>query len=92
MIHIDTNRILDKCHCGAWAGYEHKDPRGPDYSVRVGCSECCEQTPYDKEWGLASVAWNLMQRKLKGLITDTPIKTVAFVIPKRRKKPNMRTH
>lgn len=61
MIHADTEGLLDKCHCGAMAGFEHMG----GFTLRARCTECCEQTEPDHHVHPVVVEWNLMQREKK---------------------------
>ena len=63
MIHADTEGLLDKCHCGAVAGFE--ESHNEVMEVRARCTECCEQTYWlpTKDW--ASINWNLARRAEK---------------------------
>ena len=61
MTHADTDGLLDRCHCGAVAGFEYYSPE--HLTVRARCTECCEQTDWCSEKWKAVVAWNLTTRK-----------------------------
>ena len=61
MVHADTNGLMDKCHCGAVAGFEQHPY---ECRVRARCTECCEQTEYQLDNFRAAHAWNLRMRSL----------------------------
>ena len=62
-IKADTNGILDRCSCGARAGWV------THYAgVAVQCLECDDGTPMQRDKSEAMVTWNKMIRKRKGLI------------------------
>jgi len=61
MVHADTNGLMDKCHCGAVAGFEQHPY---ECRVRARCTECCEQTEYQLDNFRAAHAWNLRMRGL----------------------------
>ena len=63
MTHADTDRILDKCHCGAAAGFEQSNTEFME--VRARCTECCEQTNWFPTADGASFDWNLARRAEK---------------------------
>lgn len=59
----DTDGILDRCHCGAHAGFE-------TYSTectkqRAFCTECAEQTGWFVTKVGAMIAWNKLIRAIK---------------------------
>lgn len=61
MINADTNGLMDKCECGAVAGFE----RHPyECLVRARCTECINQTEYQLDNFRAAHAWNVMMRAL----------------------------
>ena len=62
MIRVDTNRLLDKCHCGAHAGYENEDS---GKRLRAGCPDCCERTEFHADRSDAMIEWNLARRAEK---------------------------
>lgn len=63
MIHADTEGLLDRCKCGAVAGFEIDSPAPfRMVQVRARCTECCEQTEYRIDHFTASNEWNLMMR------------------------------
>lgn len=62
-VHTDTDGLLDLCHCGAAAGFEWYQTE----SVRVMCTECCEQTFWFETADAAGMDWNLARRTEKGL-------------------------
>ena len=65
MIHADTEGLLDKCHCGAVAGFERgKDPDTGEFSERARCTDCCEQTRWSATRGEAMADWNWNMRRL----------------------------
>ena len=64
MIHADTDGLLDRCHCGAVAGFEHLG----GMSLRARCTECCEQTAADHEVHPVVVEWNLARRAEKAKV------------------------
>lgn len=61
MTYTDTNGLLDKCECGAAAGFE-RHPH--ECRVRARCTECCWQTEYQLDNFNAAHAWNIMMRAL----------------------------
>lgn len=65
MIHADTDGLLDRCHCGAVAGFEFKE-NALLRKFQARCSDCCEQT--DRHWCKfdAATAWNLARRAERG--------------------------
>ena len=62
MIHIDTNRLVDKCHCGAYAGYENEEGGA---RIRAGCTDCCERSQWYTDRSDAMIEWNLARRAEK---------------------------
>ena len=60
MIHADTEGLLDRCHCGAVAGFEESHNEAME--VRVRCTECCEQTYWFPTADGACFDWNLARR------------------------------
>jgi len=57
---IDTDSILDKCHCGARAHWLRKSAA----EWIVTCSECPETTgKWERTKSAAMVAWNKVRRK-----------------------------
>lgn len=64
MIHADTDGLLDRCHCGAVAGFDA--PYSEAMEVRVRCTECCEQTNWFPTADGASCYWNIARRAEKG--------------------------
>lgn len=64
MIHADTTGLLDRCKCGAVAGFETDSP-APLRMVqtRARCTECCEQTEYRMDKFTVVNEWNLMMRE-----------------------------
>ena len=66
MIHADTEGLLDRCHCGAVAGFETDSP-APFRMVqaRARCTECCEQTEWEIDKFRAGHTWNLARRAEK---------------------------
>lgn len=64
MIHADTEGLLDRCHCGAFAGFDAPDNEA--MQVRVRCTECHEQTNWFPTADGASCDWNLARRTEKG--------------------------
>ena len=62
MIHADTNGLLDRCKCGAVAGFETKPMAGETGKVRARCTECSEQTEFEECEYCASFSWNHMMR------------------------------
>lgn len=70
MTHVDTDRILDKCHCGAVAGFETLGGHVNDATcIRARCTECCEQTNWFPTADGASFDWNLARRAEKERVT-----------------------
>ena len=66
MTHADTEGLLDRCHCGAIAGFEFDSPAPfRMVQVRARCTECCEQTDYCMEHFNAVFVWNLARRAEK---------------------------
>jgi hypothetical protein len=69
MIHADTDGLLDKCHCGAVAGFEESEEVGRLMGVReqhrARCTECCEQTEYRPCKFQALLDWNHARRAEK---------------------------
>lgn len=70
MIHADTEGLLDRCHCGAFAGFEQSDEiriiAGRECcKIRARCTECCEQTVYRPFKFQAMQTWNQARRKEK---------------------------
>jgi len=63
MIHADTEGILDRCNCGAVAGFEK--PYTEAMEVRARCTECCESTNWFPTADQASCDWNLARRAEK---------------------------
>ena len=63
MIHADTDGLLDKCHCGAVAGFE--ESHNEAMQVRVRCTECCAQTYWFNTRDAACFDWNLARRTEK---------------------------
>ena len=61
MVHADTNGLMDKCHCGAVAGFEMHPY---EYRVRARCTDCFECTEYQLDNFRAANAWNLLIRGL----------------------------
>ena len=61
MIHADTEGLLDRCHCGAVAGFEHVG----GFSLRARCTECCEQTGVDHAVHPVMIEWNTARRAEK---------------------------
>lgn len=53
----DKHDLLDKCTCGAGAGFDHR-ARG----CAVQCTECAEGTPVMGDAVEAMVVWNRMIR------------------------------
>jgi hypothetical protein len=66
MIHADTDGLLDKCHCGAVAGFEelYFGTCFTFYSVK--CTDCAEQinAAWDTK-GVAATEWNKLIRSIK---------------------------
>lgn len=63
MIRADTEGLLDRCKCGAVAGFETDSPAPfRMVQVRARCTECSEQTEYCMEHFRAVITWNLMMR------------------------------
>lgn len=60
MIHADTDGLLDRCLCGAMAGFEESHNEAME--VRARCTECCEQTNWFPTADGASCEWNMMMR------------------------------
>ena len=58
MIHADTDSLLDKCHCGAVAGFE-KRVNGCWVEHRARCTECVEQTVWFAAKGDAAIDWTV---------------------------------
>lgn len=70
MIHADTDGLLDRCHCGAVAGFEESEEvrvvAGREQRKhRARCTECCEQTEYRPFKFQALQDWNLARRGIK---------------------------
>lgn len=70
MIHADTDGLLDRCHCGAAAGFEEGEETrvviGREFRcVRARCTECCEQTVYRPFKFQAMRDWNIARRAEK---------------------------
>ena len=63
MIHADTEGILDRCNCGAVAGFEKSYTEAME--VRARCTECCESTNWFPTADQASCDWNLARRAEK---------------------------
>jgi hypothetical protein len=61
--HADTDGLLDRCHCGAVAGFDA--PYTDEMGVRVRCTECCEQTNWFPAADGAIFDWNLARRAEK---------------------------
>lgn len=69
MIHADTDGLLDRCKCGAVAGFEYDSPTPfRMVQVRARCTECCEQTDYCMDKFAVANTWNLMMREKHGEI------------------------
>ena len=67
MIHADTDGLLDKCHCGAVAGFEEDTITGTEIvRFRPRCTDCAEQRI---SWELsardAAISWNKLIRYIK---------------------------
>jgi len=58
MIYTDTEGLLDRCHCGAVAGFETSNGL-----IRARCTDCCEQTELVDGNYLAAMDWNLARRE-----------------------------
>jgi hypothetical protein len=69
MIHADTDGLLDKCHCGAVAGFELREGfcgTDPILFYRARCTDCAEQTEaFQASQYMSAVNWNLLVRRLK---------------------------
>jgi hypothetical protein len=66
MIHADTEGLLDRCHCGAVAGFETDSPAPfRMVQVRARCTECQEQTNWFMSADSAMIEWNMKQREAK---------------------------
>ena len=65
MIHADTDGLLDKCHCGAVAGFmvTQSFALGVRHSAR--CTDCHEQTNWKREKRDTIIEWNLARRAEK---------------------------
>lgn len=66
MIHADTDGLLDKCHCGAVAGFEelYFGTCLTFYSVK--CTDCPEQiNSACGTKGMAAIDWNNNIRSIK---------------------------
>ena len=61
VVHADTEGLLDKCHCGAVAGFEHLGA----FDLRARCTECCEQTGIDHHVQPVMIEWNNARRAEK---------------------------
>lgn len=64
MIHADTDGLLDRCHCGAVAGFDTTTAGGKERFM-AGCTECCEQTVYRPFRFQVMREWNLARRAEK---------------------------
>ena len=62
MVYADTLGLLERCHCGAAAGFETNLVAGETGKVRARCTECCEQTEFTENKYDASFSWNNMIR------------------------------
>jgi hypothetical protein len=62
MIYADTLGLLDRCRCGAIAGFETNSMAGETEKVRARCTECCEQTEFEECKYCASFTWNDLMR------------------------------
>ena len=62
MIYADTLGLLDRCRCGAIAGFETNSMAGETGKVRARCTECCEQTEFEECKYCASFTWNDLMR------------------------------
>ena len=74
MIHADTEGILDRCNCGAVAGFEHVD----GFSLRARCTECCEQTGVYHDVYPVMIEWNIARRAEKEI--GCPGKTTTMTL------------
>ena len=67
MINADTNGLLDKCCCGAVAGFEiGRNPDTGEVCVRARCTECSEQAEFGECKYCAAFKWNDMMRRKEG--------------------------
>ena len=61
-VRVDTAKVLDRCYCGARAGFKRS---GTGYVA--ACCDCPEATTEIKSHPLETVVeWNLLQRKIGG--------------------------
>lgn len=61
-VRVDTAKVLDRCYCGARAGFKRS---GTGYVA--ACSECPESSEPVRSHRLETVVdWNLLQRKIGG--------------------------
>lgn len=66
MIHADTDGLLDRCHCGAVAGFLEDDKLTGKAMFRACCTDCCgERTHLFVLKNEAVWAWNLEMRRVK---------------------------
>lgn len=61
VIYADTDGLLDKCGCGAHAGFENLSMT----LIRARCTDCLEMTEVFDDMALAMVAWNKARRAQK---------------------------
>lgn len=67
MIHADTNGFLDRCKCGAVAGFEiGRNPDTGEVCVRARCTDCPEQIWWSEKTADAAFEWNQMMRRKEG--------------------------
>ena len=63
-VHADIHGVLDRCHCGADAGFE--ESHSEYMEVRARCTECHEQTYWFPTADGAMCAWNMEMRERGG--------------------------
>lgn len=76
MLYADTDGLLDRCVCGAFAGFERRDTTGE--CVRARCTECCEQTDWLSDNASAAVDWNRRTRSAKGVFSCPKCASVSW--------------
>jgi hypothetical protein len=59
--HADTNGLLDRCDCGAFAGFEESELG----CVRARCTECCICNDWAVSTQSAAFMWNVERRMVR---------------------------
>lgn len=60
--HIETDGLLNPCHCSGRAGFIVSPVSG---EIRAACSECPEQTGWEMTKDRAMIAWNTIIEGIK---------------------------